>query len=232
MNSTHPRGTFASLFADLPVMAEQIALSEAVPLVRAKEAAQIQGAVRRRRVEFAAGRYCARRALLRLGVRDYTILNGEDRAPRWPRNVVGSITHTGTEATGLSGAAVALEDHFKGIGIDVETATPLHWRVWDTVLTTAERRAAASWPEELAGYFAKVVFSAKESFYKAQYAVTRRFCGFHDAEIVLNPSPGSVNEGTFMVRVVGALRGLASDGLGGRYQLGERFILTGMVVRA
>src|SRR3569623_1114660 len=70
------------------------------------EAQQVAGAVAKRRVEFAAGRACARRALTRLGIRDFVLKNGAARAPRWPRGVVGSISHAGAIPGGRCGVVV------------------------------------------------------------------------------------------------------------------------------
>ena len=51
-------------------------------------------AVEKRRREFITARHCARAALSQLGSDVGPIMRGEKGEPLWPRNVVGSITHT------------------------------------------------------------------------------------------------------------------------------------------
>src|SRR5918999_6383951 len=57
------------------------------------EAAVVANAVAERRREFGTVRYCARNALLQIGVPAVPVLPDVDGAPRWPAGVVGSITH-------------------------------------------------------------------------------------------------------------------------------------------
>jgi len=144
----------------------------------AEEASQIASAVERRRLEFARGRNCARAALRRLGVPDAPLLSGSQREPLWPATVVGSITHT----EGLCVAAVALRSRYAGIGIDVELDEPLSPSVAERVATEAETSSLASMPHLVA---ARLVFSAKEAFYKCQFYRTRQFLDFFDVSIEL-----------------------------------------------
>ena len=75
----------------------------APPPVHPDEMAQVDAAVNSRRVEFATGRSCARRALARMGIREFVLRsNPVSRAPRWPAGVVGAITHTGGCPAGIA----------------------------------------------------------------------------------------------------------------------------------
>src|SRR5436190_1333063 len=78
-------------------------------------------AVEKRRREFAAGRHCARRALTRLGYADIAVPKGEDGEPRWPNDIVGSITH----CAGYCAAAVARSSQLASIGIDGQVHTAI-----------------------------------------------------------------------------------------------------------
>ena len=78
------------------------------------------------------------------------------------------------------------------VGIDAEEAEPLEPELWRFVLTEDERAALEREPAENRGLLAKVVFSAKECFYKAQYPLTRQFLGFKQVRITLNPGLGTV----------------------------------------
>jgi 4'-phosphopantetheinyl transferase EntD len=145
-----------------------------------EEALLVATAVDKRRFEFSRGRQCARAALRRLGVADSPLLSGSQREPLWPAGVVGSITHTHE----LCLAAVAWERNYSGVGIDVERAAPLELAVAERVATVAEMSALRSLPPLLA---ARLIFSAKEAFYKCQFYRTRQFLGFFDVAIALEP---------------------------------------------
>ena len=100
-----------------------------------EEAALVQSAVRKRRCEFAAGRYLARRALRGLGVPPRPILRGPNREPTWPDGVVGSITH----CSGYCAATVASTDVIEAIGIDAEINDALPEDVLRIVARNSER---------------------------------------------------------------------------------------------
>src|SRR5205814_1374266 len=56
-----------------------------------EEAVLVASAVESRRLEFARGRSCARRAMAQFDVSPEPILADTKRAPLWPRGVTGSI---------------------------------------------------------------------------------------------------------------------------------------------
>lgn len=138
-------------------------------------------AVPKRRAEFLAGRFAARRALGALGV-DATPGRDEGGCPIWPAGVVGSITHGAERAL----CAVARAGDLLGIGIDAErlmsasTKDELMARICaDTERTALE--AALSAPEPARVTFA---FSAKESLYKCLFPLVGRFMDFSAARVV------------------------------------------------
>src|SRR6478735_999410 len=143
-----------------------------------QELSLVASAVDKRRLEFGRGRQCARAALRRLGVPDAPLLSGEQREPLWPAGVVGSITHT----HGLCVAAVGLRGIYAGVGIDVEPEAPLTRAIAERVATATEMSALDSLPNLLA---ARVIFSAKEAFYKCQFYRSRQFLGFFDVSVML-----------------------------------------------
>jgi 4'-phosphopantetheinyl transferase EntD len=149
------------------------------PLFR-DESEFVASAVEKRRLEFSRGRQCARAALRRLGVADAPLLSGSQREPLWPTGVVGSITHT----TGLCLAAVAWQSSYLGVGIDIEPAAPLERAIAERIATEGELHALKSLAPLLA---ARLIFSAKEAFYKCQFPLTRQFLGFFDVSIALEP---------------------------------------------
>jgi len=152
-----------------------------------EEASCIPRAVPFRRREFAQGRLCARRALAALGIRNFPLLCGKDRAPIWPEGVVGSLTHCG----GYCAAAVARADRFSGLGIDVEASEPLHRDLLSLVCVESEIARLEESPEGIRAVLAKLIFSAKESVFKCIYPDTGVFLDFQDCEIRLEEDTGT-----------------------------------------
>lgn len=153
-----------------------------------EEAATVARAVEGRRREFATGRACLRRALGRLGLPPVPILPGERGAPVWPDGIVGSLTH----CVGYRGAAVARRDDVLTIGIDAELDAPLPDGIAEAVALDAELKMLAALPAHPAApNWDRLLFSAKESVYKAWYPVTRVFIGFDAARIEFDPDAGT-----------------------------------------
>ena len=159
-----------------------------------EEREHIASAVAKRRVEFAAVRRCARRALQELGYPPVPILPGEQREPRWPEGVVGSMTH----CAGYCAAAVARSGEVSALGIDAEVHAPLPEGVLDLISIESERALLAELTDRVPGavHWDRVLFSAKESVYKAWFPLTRRWLGFEQADIELRL------DGTFEARLL------------------------------
>lgn len=135
-----------------------------------------------RRTEFLMGRTCARRALARLGCPAPPILRGPDREPLWPEGVVGSITHY----RGYAAAAVASRTSAVAIGIDAEPHQELPQGILERIADPRER----AWIEARRGSgtcWDRLLFSAKESTYKAWFPLTGRWLGFEDASVEIDP---------------------------------------------
>ena len=166
-----------------PAAAEQ-AYPEAIEAgLFPEEREHIARSVAKRRVEFAAVRRCARRALQELGYPPVPILPGEQREPRWPEGVVGSMTH----CAGYCAAAVARSGEVSALGIDAEVHAPLPEGVLELISLESERALIARLAERGPGtvHWDRVLFSAKESVYKAWFPLTRRWLGFEQADIEL-----------------------------------------------
>ncbi|HEX6452667.1 MAG TPA: 4'-phosphopantetheinyl transferase superfamily protein, partial [Trebonia sp.] len=146
-----------------------------------EEEAAVARAVGKRRQEFGSARNCAREALGRLGVPPAPILPGEKGAPQWPDGVVGSITH----CAGYRAAVVARARDLLTVGIDAEPAGgALPDGVLDRVSLPAERAMLGELSAAAPGVsWDRLLFSAKESVYKAWFPLARRWLGFEDAEI-------------------------------------------------
>lgn len=175
-----------------------IATAEALPPYSEEgllplEEAFVARAVGRRRAEFATGRALARRALAALGEAPVAIAAGADRSPRWPDGIVGSISHS----SALCGVALGRKaDGVRLVGLDIELAEPLPQDLWETVLTPAEHETLSAMPAAEAGLAARVIFSAKECVYKAQYPVSGVLFGFEMFEVALD-MPGETFRATW-----------------------------------
>jgi enterobactin synthetase component D / holo-[acyl-carrier protein] synthase len=191
-----------------------------------EEEAVIAGATAKRRAEFAAGRSCARAALARLGVRPGPIVPGERRAPRWPPGVVGAITH----CPGYCAAAVAWAGDIAALGVDAEPDQPLPRGVLAMVTADrehGERRMLAGLAATPGPSWDRLLFSAKESVYKAWYPVMGRWLGFEDAELAIDPG------GTFTARLLAGpllVRGSPVPEVRGRWLAARGLILTAATV--
>ncbi|WP_084965822.1 4'-phosphopantetheinyl transferase family protein [Thermoactinospora rubra] len=182
-----------------------------------EEEAIVARAVDKRRREFATVRACAREALARLGLPAVPIVPGERGAPRWPAGVVGSMTH----CEGYRAAALTRSGEVGSVGIDAEPHLPLPPGVLKAVTLEQERRMLARLAAQEPGtHWDRLLFSAKESAYKAWYPLAGTMLEFEEAEVVLD------RDGTFTARFLapGPLTGLT-----GRWQVCGRLLMTAAV---
>ncbi|GGF62877.1 4'-phosphopantetheinyl transferase EntD (siderophore biosynthesis) [Mameliella alba] len=142
------------------------------------EAAAIARARPERRAEFAAGRLAARRAMAQLGLADAAIPMGADRAPVWPKGLVGSISH----AEGVCLGVVARDADYRSLGIDVEGDDPL---AEDLIPEICLPEELGLLPAGARAARAKRLFSAKEAAYKAHYPLAGQVFGFHGLQVDL-----------------------------------------------
>lgn len=181
----------------------------------------IANAVQGRRNEFVTARRCAREALERLGHPPAPIRRGPGREPRWPIGVVGSITH----CDGYRAAVVTSRRELASIGIDAEPHGPLPGGVAEAVTcrdeTSMLSMLASSHPSV---HWDRLLFSAKESIYKAWYPLTGRWLGFEGASLSIDPVAG-----TFTGRL--QVDGARVDGEPSLTELHGRYLVTrGLVV--
>ena len=143
--------------------------------------------------------------------------------PNWPAGILGAITHTG----GLAAAAVTAEEDYLGIGLDLERLGRRTQRLSSKILRPGERRELEALPEEQRDNRATLIFSAKESIYKALNPATGVYLGFQDARIDLN-GPDDAAEGALNWRLCKACGPAFPEGFTGegRYARRGDFVLT------
>jgi len=97
----------------------------------------------------------------------------------WPAGTVGSLAHCA--------AAAVLKGRIRGIGFDVEPAETLPAEIRDLICTACEQAWIESQPLSAFGDWYIIFFSAKESAFKAAYAMVRVQYDFWKLEITLEP---------------------------------------------
>ncbi|MBQ1097420.1 4'-phosphopantetheinyl transferase superfamily protein [Streptomyces sp. b94] len=158
-----------------------------------EEAALVARAVAKRRREFTLVRSCARRAMEKLGVPAQPVLTGERGAPRWPAGLVGSMTH----CDGYCAAALVRATDLASLGIDAEPDGPLPDGVLPTVSLPVEAERLRRLADERPGvHWDRLLFSAKESVYKAWFPLTGEWLDFMEADIEISVNPGDPRRGT------------------------------------
>lgn len=166
------------------VAAEELFTDPSDVVLFEAERALVARAVDKRRREFATVRHCARQALGALGHPPAPLLPGERGAPQWPAGVVGSMTH----CPGYRAAAVAHESDVRTIGIDAEPHDTLPDGVLSSIALPEEStRLAELNVADRSVCWDRLLFSCKESLYKAWFPLTRRWLGFEEASITIDP---------------------------------------------
>ncbi|MER5950172.1 4'-phosphopantetheinyl transferase superfamily protein [Streptomyces sp. NPDC001904] len=191
-----------------------------------EESAIVARAVPGRRNEFGAVRDCARLAMAELGFAPAPVLRGSAGDPIWPTGLVGSMAH----CAGYQVAVIARADEVAAVGVDAEPNEPLPE---NGMLEMVGSPGECDMVAELAGRFShinwdRLLFSAKESIYKAWYPFARRWLGFEDAVVRLDPRTG-----TFTARLLTAGPVVAGDEvntLAGRWISQRGLLLTVITV--
>jgi 4'-phosphopantetheinyl transferase EntD len=182
----------------------------------------IANSVEGRRREFITARRCARKALAKLGHNPAPIRSGPKREPQWPAGLVGSITHT----AGFRAAAVASRSIIASVGIDAEQNEPLPQGVEKLITVRDESEMlvalARAFPTTQWG---RLLFSAKESIYKAWYPLTGRLLSFEEVRLTIDPT------GTFAAKLL--INGARTDSEPPLTKIRGRFLVArGLVVTA
>jgi 4'-phosphopantetheinyl transferase EntD len=191
----------------------------------AAEEAIVERAVEKRRREFTTVRACAREAFGRLGLPAVPITTGERGEPQWPTGVVGSMTH----CEGYRACALARSHEIATVGIDAEPNAALP----AGLLGDIARAEELPWlqrlrREEPAVHWDRLLFSAKESVYKAWFPLARRWLGFEDAIVTVDPT-----RHTFSAQLLvpgPMLADLPLQGFSGRWLVRDGLVLTAIAL--
>ena len=136
-----------------------------------------------RKEHYRSGRICAKEVLSKLGTLGQPVLRDpQTREPLWPEGISGAITHSGNWAA----AAAGKTSDVLGIGIDLEDLErQVDSRISRHVCIPEEQKWLQECGEDCLEQNLKIIFSAKESIFKAFFPYTRTYLHFHDARILM-----------------------------------------------
>jgi 4'-phosphopantetheinyl transferase EntD len=160
-----------------------------------------------------------------LGLPPTAVLNGANREPLWPAGVIGSLTH----CDGYRAAALARAGSVASLGIDAEPNAALPDGVLPTIARPEEiprlERLLEQFPETC---WDRLLFSAKESVYKAWFPLARCWLGFEEA--TLDFDPGSDGFGVALHQTGPLVGGRPLTAMRGRWLVRDGLIVTSVVV--
>jgi 4'-phosphopantetheinyl transferase EntD len=226
INPAAPSALLARLF-DARVATAEMRCEADPALLYPQEAVGSARFSPKRRAEYAAGRACARRALEQIGISGFPVVSNADRSPRWPPQIVGSITHT----QGFCGSVAVRSSAFAGIGIDAELIGRVTPDIESLVFTPHESAFLASCGNATRESAATIFFSAKEAFYKCQFTITGRWLDFQDAVVTLRTPIN--DDGVFELAPSPTMPDLGpviEFPLTGRFAFEGQFVATGIAV--
>ena len=137
-----------------------------------------------RQEEYKAGRQCASQALNKLGSEENIVMLGTDGLPIWPMGFLGSISHS----LDVAMAVVAASEKYSLIGLDLEKTNRLSEFAARRVIHPLEISFA-----EDNQVNASILFSLKESFYKAQFPRWHQQGNFRDLALSVDLANGTAD---------------------------------------
>lgn len=151
----------------------------------------IKNSVLKRQAEYLAGRFAASCALTDLGVIVNDIAIGQHRSPVWPSGISASITHTNNKA--MCAAAYSKDYQYLGIDLENRLSKESVAEIKSTIINDNENDLLIESCLSIEDAFT-LVFSAKESLFKALYPSVGYYFDFTVAEVTeIEKSKNSFN---------------------------------------
>jgi len=137
-------------------------------------------AVTKRKAEYLAGRYAAKTVLGRLGLGNHAVHANKHRAPIWPKDITGSISHANSMAVCTIGKLSRVDY----VGVDIAKNIPQNKakKLADLIVNHRESQLIRRSILDDAIAFT-LLFSIKESAFKALYPLVGRYFDFHAVEV-------------------------------------------------
>lgn len=141
--------------------------------------ARLQHAVSKRRAEYLASRLLVRSVMAELGIPDFVLTNAADRSPCWPAGIQASLSHSGGVVV------VAATRQPLAVGVDVERfmSEATANETAELLMNEQEQQLLRMLPVPF-NAAATLLFSLKESLYKALWPQLRQPMDFLDAALV------------------------------------------------
>lgn len=153
--------------------------------------ANLNKAVVKRKAEFLAGRVCVKKCMESLNFMSHSetlcLKIGKHRAPVWPSDIIGSITHNQNSAIAIAG----FKKNNNYIGVDKENF--IEQDIAQQIKASLINENENGYLEKLANnlykyqpfeYLLTIAFSCKESLFKALYPSVQRYFDFKDAQVI------------------------------------------------
>lgn len=141
--------------------------------------AALHRAVKRRRAEYLASRWLAREVFQQFAVSGFLLCNNPDRSPIWPPGIQASLSHT----SGTTIIAATTQPLWVGVDVEQMMTADTAEETASMLMTGEEKRRLRALPVAFATG-ATLLFSLKESLYKALWPPLRLALDFHHAELL------------------------------------------------
>lgn len=139
----------------------------------------IQNSVFKRQAEYLAGRKMAQTALEKFNITNVNISIGKHRCPQWPKGINAAISHSSNTAVCI--AAKDIDHQYVGIDVEPIISNSTMKKISKSIINTNEKALLMkhSLHENVAF---TIIFSAKESLFKALYPSVGHYFEFDVAD--------------------------------------------------
>lgn len=141
--------------------------------------ASLQSAVTKRKAEHLASRWLVLQNFTHFGLAHFVLCNAPDRSPLWPAGIQASLSHTHSVAV----MAATREPLCVGVDIEQIMAEETADETAEMLMSAAEKQRLLAQPLPFA-QAATLLFSLKESVYKALWPQLHQPMDFLQAEVV------------------------------------------------
>jgi 4'-phosphopantetheinyl transferase EntD len=167
---------------------------------------------KKRRLEFFSGRWCAAQCLQERNSPSLNVKVSSDRAPIWPNAYIGSISHSNLTAVSLVGSIL----DYSAIGIDLQQKSEYSVAEDLKAIIFHSNELEKFWDNKRHTFSTEnfdIIFSAKETLFKALYPKYRHFFDHHCAEVI------------YINKIKGELKIQLTAGLGNIWKQGQSFMI-------
>ena len=153
---------------------DALAVESGIPLP-----ARLHQAVSKRRAEYLASRLLVRSVMAELGIPDFILTNAADRSPCWPAGIQASLSHSG----GVVVVAATRQPLAVGVDVELFMSEATANETAELLMNEQEQELLQTLPVSFSAA-ATLLFSLKESLYKALWPQLRQPMDFLDAALV------------------------------------------------